>query len=162
MRSRKKPVESATPPISLLFVTIEAFALAWSRCFHCLDRKLRRRWFIIYVSAHRTWSNWKMIRFLQTKGRLQQILLVGFLSIICIMMVVTLIPGGSTLTDFSRPRPGPERGCQNRRPRDHVAGPDHADPQLRPPAIWRPRRDGGAIHHAAGGQYADQPAHPAE
>jgi len=41
-----------------------------------------------------------MIRFLQTKGRLQQILLVGFLSIICIMMVVTLIPGGSTLTDF--------------------------------------------------------------
>jgi peptidyl-prolyl cis-trans isomerase D len=41
-----------------------------------------------------------MIRFLQTKGRLQQILLVGFLSIICIMMVVTLIPGGSTLSDF--------------------------------------------------------------
>jgi peptidyl-prolyl cis-trans isomerase D len=41
-----------------------------------------------------------MIRFLQTKGRLQQILLVGFLSIICIMMVVTLIPGGSSLSDF--------------------------------------------------------------
>ncbi len=41
-----------------------------------------------------------MIRFLQTKGRIQQVLLVGFLSIICIMMVVTLIPGGSTLTDF--------------------------------------------------------------
>ncbi|MGE5113196.1 MAG: peptidyl-prolyl cis-trans isomerase [Acidobacteriaceae bacterium] len=41
-----------------------------------------------------------MIRFLQTKGRVQQILLVGFLSIICIMMVVTLIPGGSSLTDF--------------------------------------------------------------
>ena len=41
-----------------------------------------------------------MIRFLQTKGRVQQVLLVGFLSIICIMMVVTLIPGGSTLTDF--------------------------------------------------------------
>lgn len=41
-----------------------------------------------------------MIRFLQTKGRLQQTLLVGFLSIIIIMMVVTLIPGGSTLSDF--------------------------------------------------------------
>ncbi len=41
-----------------------------------------------------------MIRFLQTKGRVQQILLIGFLSIICIMMVVTLIPGGSALTDF--------------------------------------------------------------
>src|SRR5512146_2705236 len=41
-----------------------------------------------------------MIRFLQTKGRVQQVLLIGFLSIICIMMVVTLIPGGSALTDF--------------------------------------------------------------
>ncbi|MDT8069729.1 MAG: peptidyl-prolyl cis-trans isomerase [Terriglobia bacterium] len=41
-----------------------------------------------------------MIRFLQTKGRVQQILLIGFLSIICFMMVVTLIPGGSALTDF--------------------------------------------------------------
>jgi peptidyl-prolyl cis-trans isomerase D len=35
-----------------------------------------------------------MIRFLQTKGPLQKILLVGFLAIICIMMVVTLVPGG--------------------------------------------------------------------
>jgi peptidyl-prolyl cis-trans isomerase D len=35
-----------------------------------------------------------MIRFLQTKGRFQKILLVGFLSIVCIMMVVTLVPGG--------------------------------------------------------------------
>ena len=41
-----------------------------------------------------------MIRFLQTKGRLQQVLLVGFLSIICIMMVVTLIPGGSSISDY--------------------------------------------------------------
>jgi peptidyl-prolyl cis-trans isomerase D len=41
-----------------------------------------------------------MIRFLQTKGRVQQVLLIGFLSIICFMMVVTLIPGGSALTDF--------------------------------------------------------------
>ncbi len=41
-----------------------------------------------------------MIRFLQTKGRVQQILLIGFLSIICIMMVVTLVPGGGALTDF--------------------------------------------------------------
>jgi len=35
-----------------------------------------------------------MIRFLQTKGPLQKVLLVGFLAIICIMMVVTLVPGG--------------------------------------------------------------------
>ena len=41
-----------------------------------------------------------MIRFLQTKGRIQKVLLVGFLSIICFMMVVTLIPGGSAFTDF--------------------------------------------------------------
>lgn len=41
-----------------------------------------------------------MIRFLQTKGRVQQVLLIGFLSIICFMMVITLIPGGSALTDF--------------------------------------------------------------
>lgn len=40
-----------------------------------------------------------MIRFLQTKGRVQQFLLVGFLSIIIIMMVVTLVPGGG-LGDF--------------------------------------------------------------
>lgn len=40
-----------------------------------------------------------MIRFLQTKGRLQQFLLIGFLSIIIIMMVVTLVPGGG-LGDF--------------------------------------------------------------
>ena len=39
-------------------------------------------------------ANWKMIRFLQTKGRVQRVLLVGFLSIVCIMMVVTLVPGG--------------------------------------------------------------------
>jgi peptidyl-prolyl cis-trans isomerase D len=35
-----------------------------------------------------------MIRFLQTPGRLQKVLLVGFLAIVCIMMVVTLVPGG--------------------------------------------------------------------
>lgn len=35
-----------------------------------------------------------MIRFLQTPGRLQKTLLIGFLAIICIMMVVTLVPGG--------------------------------------------------------------------
>jgi len=35
-----------------------------------------------------------MIRFLQTPGRFQKALLVGFLSIVCIMMVVTLVPGG--------------------------------------------------------------------
>jgi peptidyl-prolyl cis-trans isomerase D len=43
-----------------------------------------------------------MIRFLQTPGRFQKALLVGFLSIVCIMMVVTLIPGTSgLLSDFS-------------------------------------------------------------
>jgi peptidyl-prolyl cis-trans isomerase D len=40
-----------------------------------------------------------MIRFLQTPGRVQKALLVGFLSIVCIMMVVTLVPGG-VLGDF--------------------------------------------------------------
>jgi peptidyl-prolyl cis-trans isomerase D len=40
-----------------------------------------------------------MIRFLQTPGRFQKALLIGFLSIVCIMMVVTLVPGG-VLTDF--------------------------------------------------------------
>jgi peptidyl-prolyl cis-trans isomerase D len=35
-----------------------------------------------------------MIRFLQTPGRFQKALLVGFLSIVCVMMVVTLVPGG--------------------------------------------------------------------
>ena len=40
-----------------------------------------------------------MIRFLQTPGRFQKALLVGFLSIVCIMMVVTLVPGG-VLGDF--------------------------------------------------------------
>jgi peptidyl-prolyl cis-trans isomerase D len=35
-----------------------------------------------------------MIRFLQTPGRFQKALLIGFLSIVCIMMVVTLVPGG--------------------------------------------------------------------
>jgi peptidyl-prolyl cis-trans isomerase D len=35
-----------------------------------------------------------MIRFLQTPGRVQKVLLVGFLAIVCIMMVVTLVPGG--------------------------------------------------------------------
>jgi peptidyl-prolyl cis-trans isomerase D len=41
-----------------------------------------------------------MIRFLQTQGRFQRILLVGILSIVCIMMVVYLIPGG-ILNDLS-------------------------------------------------------------
>jgi peptidyl-prolyl cis-trans isomerase D len=35
-----------------------------------------------------------MIRFLQTQGRVQRVLLVGFLSIICVTMVAYLIPGG--------------------------------------------------------------------
>jgi peptidyl-prolyl cis-trans isomerase D len=43
-----------------------------------------------------------MIRFLQTKGRVQRVLLVGFLSIVCIMMVVTLVPGGVLNDNGSR------------------------------------------------------------
>src|SRR5690349_20901171 len=35
-----------------------------------------------------------MIRFLQTPGPLKKILLGGLLLIICVMMVVTLVPGG--------------------------------------------------------------------
>jgi peptidyl-prolyl cis-trans isomerase D len=43
-----------------------------------------------------------MIRFLQTPGRFQRALLVGFLTIVCVMMVVTLIPGTSgLLSDFT-------------------------------------------------------------
>jgi peptidyl-prolyl cis-trans isomerase D len=44
-----------------------------------------------------------MIRFLQTPGRIQKALLVGFLSIVCIMMVVTLVPtgGSSIFSDLS-------------------------------------------------------------
>jgi peptidyl-prolyl cis-trans isomerase D len=41
-----------------------------------------------------------MIRFLQTPGRFQKALLIGFLSIVCVMMVVTLVPGG-ILNDVS-------------------------------------------------------------
>lgn len=36
-----------------------------------------------------------MIRFLQTKGPVQKALLIGFLGIIIVMMVVTLVPGGT-------------------------------------------------------------------
>jgi peptidyl-prolyl cis-trans isomerase D len=46
--------------------------------------------FALYFSG----AHWKMIRFLQTPGRFQKVLLVGFLAIVCIMMVVTLVPGG--------------------------------------------------------------------
>ena len=35
-----------------------------------------------------------MIRFLQTPGPLKKILLGGLLLVICVMMVVTLVPGG--------------------------------------------------------------------
>jgi peptidyl-prolyl cis-trans isomerase D len=40
-----------------------------------------------------------MIRFLQTPGPIQKALLIGFLTVVCIMMVVTLVPGG-IFTDF--------------------------------------------------------------
>lgn len=35
-----------------------------------------------------------MIRFLQTKGKVQRVLLVGFLAIVCITLVISLVPGG--------------------------------------------------------------------
>jgi peptidyl-prolyl cis-trans isomerase D len=41
-----------------------------------------------------------MIRFLQTQGRFQKVLLGGLLTIVCVMMVVTLVPGG-ILNDLS-------------------------------------------------------------
>lgn len=41
-----------------------------------------------------------MIRFLQTPGRFQKALLIGFLTIVCVMMVVTLIPG-NILSDMT-------------------------------------------------------------
>ena len=41
-----------------------------------------------------------MIRFLQTQGRVQKALLVGLLSIVCVMMVITLIPG-NILSDLT-------------------------------------------------------------
>jgi hypothetical protein len=53
-----------------------------------------RRSFIIICSVQVSELYKKMIRFLQTKGPIQKALLVGFLAIICIMMVVTLVPGG--------------------------------------------------------------------
>ncbi len=41
-----------------------------------------------------------MIRFLQTKGPIQKALLVGLLSIVCVMLVITLIPG-NVLNDLT-------------------------------------------------------------
>ncbi len=62
-----------------------------------------------------------MIRFLQTPGRFQKVLLVGFLSIVCIMMVVTLVPGG-ILGDFGRPRRQRRFRRQGRWPGCHHSG----------------------------------------
>ena len=41
-----------------------------------------------------------MIRFLQTPGRIKKIVLGGILLVICVMMVITLIPGGGFLNDL--------------------------------------------------------------
>src|SRR5271167_976225 len=41
-----------------------------------------------------------MIRFLQKPGPLKKIILGGILVIVCVMMVVTLIPGGGFLNDL--------------------------------------------------------------
>jgi peptidyl-prolyl cis-trans isomerase D len=41
-----------------------------------------------------------MIRFLQTPGPLKKIILGGILLVICVMMVITLIPGGGFLNDM--------------------------------------------------------------
>ncbi len=46
-----------------------------------------------------------MIRFLQTPGPVKKIVLGGILLVICVMMVITLIPGGGFLNDmFGGPR----------------------------------------------------------
>src|SRR5271166_6010270 len=41
-----------------------------------------------------------MIRFLQKPGPIKKIVLGGILLVVCVMMVITLIPGGSFLTDY--------------------------------------------------------------
>src|SRR5271165_6906759 len=41
-----------------------------------------------------------MIRFLQRPGPIKKIVLGGILLVVCVMMVITLIPGGSFLTDY--------------------------------------------------------------
>src|SRR5665811_287885 len=41
-----------------------------------------------------------MIRFLQTPGPIKKIVLGGILLVICVMMVITLIPGGGFLNDM--------------------------------------------------------------
>ena len=41
-----------------------------------------------------------MIRFLQTPGPIKKIMLGGILLVICVMMVITLIPGGGFLNDM--------------------------------------------------------------
>ena len=41
-----------------------------------------------------------MIRFLQTPGPIKKIVLGGILLVICVMMVITLIPGGGFLNDL--------------------------------------------------------------
>src|SRR5579863_4554718 len=45
------------------------------------------------------WSDKKMIRFLQTPGPIKKIILGGLLTVICVFMVITLVPGFGN-TDF--------------------------------------------------------------
>ena len=52
------------------------------------------RWFIIKNSAHQSGVSISMIRFLQKPGPLKKIILGGILLVICVMMVITLVPGG--------------------------------------------------------------------
>ena len=45
-----------------------------------------------------------MLRFLQKPGPIKKIVLGGILVVICVMMVITLVPGGSCLGDSFRRR----------------------------------------------------------
>src|SRR5271165_4550261 len=50
--------------------------------------------------THPLWSPYSMLRFLQTPGPIKKIVLGGILLVICVMMVITLIPGGGFLNDL--------------------------------------------------------------
>ncbi len=57
-------------------------------------------------SAFVSWSDKKMIRFLQTPGPIKKIVLGGLLTIICVFMVITLVPGFGNTDFFGGGGPG--------------------------------------------------------
>ncbi len=58
------------------------------------ERAIRKPWFIIKKILFAIAEFRFMIRFLQKQGRAQKIILGGILAIVCVMMVITLVPGG--------------------------------------------------------------------